>query len=342
MLIIASVGLNVTKDRLKKIILSGADVLRFNLSYRSLDKKIEYLKSAQETADSLNASVKTMVDFPISKIRLGNFDSQIHPVKENDELVFKSGVSSPDCGQFIPVNTPSLGKIVFEGQMISLGDGQVSIQVTEILDDETFKAKSLNSGGIHYSKSFNAGARINDEEMLKNYLGIMERIEPVSPDFIAFSYIPGIYRQLKEAPLTKSFKQNTRIVLKLETDIPDPELLDLCKDPFADMLLIDRGELGVNMPYEKVGVLQKKIIEMARARNKQTIVSTQILEGSMNNYIPMRSDLLDLTNLVLDGCHGIMFCNETGISPRPAYIISTAKKIIAEAEKYKNQTRAAA
>ena len=68
---------------------------------------------------------------------------------------------------------------------------------------------------------------------------------------------------------------------------------------------------------------------------KQIIISSQILEGSIHNYIPLRSDILDLTNIVLDGADGIMLCNETALSSRPAYTLSVAKKIIFEAEKYK-------
>ena len=107
------------------------------------------------------------------------------------------------------------------------------------------------------------------------------------------------------------------------------------QDSFFDKILLDRGELGVNMPYEQVGTLQKSLCQKAKNCDKKVIISTQILESTINNYTPSRADILDLTNLVLDDAYGIMLCRETGINARPAYTISTAKKIIAEAEAYK-------
>ena len=88
------------------------------------------------------------------------------------------------------------------------------------------------------------------------------------------------------------------------------------------------------MPYYKLGIYQQKVIDMAKKYKKIIIISTQILESTMQNFIPSRAEIIDLTNSLLKGVSGIMLCRETAISNRPAYVVSVAKKIINEVEKY--------
>ena len=84
----------LTKEHIKKLILAGADTLRFNFSYRTLEENLNYISIAQQIIDELNTSTKTLIDFPINKIRLGDFESKLFPVNEGDELIFKTGKSA--------------------------------------------------------------------------------------------------------------------------------------------------------------------------------------------------------------------------------------------------------
>jgi len=338
MLIIATIEKYLlTKTHLKKIILAGADALRFNFSYRSLEENLNSIKIASQVIDELNASsIKTFIDFPINKIRLGDFESKLYPVNEDDEIIFKSNSFSPDCQEYIPVNTPNLGKQLKIGQVITIGDGEISLQVSKIIDNETVKMHIQNKGVIQYMKTFNMPIKIDDAKILDTYTNIIKKLKNIRCHYISLSYFNCPLFQ-KISNIIKEEKIHAKIVIKIEKEMSNNELKELFNKNNFDMILIDRGELGVNMPYYKLGIYQKKIIKASNKYKKPVIISTQILESTIHNYIPNKSEIIALTNNIIEGIDGIMLCRETAINPRAAYTLSVAKKIIEEAKKYKTE-----
>ncbi len=124
------------------------------------------------------------------------------------------------------------------------------------------------------------------------------------------------------------------IVSKIETPKGVDKIDEIIKE--TDIVMVARGDLALTAPYEALGVYQKEVIKAAKKAKKQVIVATQILESLLQRHMPTRSEILDLTNIVLDGADGIMFAKETGISETPGYSISVAKKIIDRVEIFNN------
>jgi pyruvate kinase len=333
-MIIAGIGLNsLNKNSIRKIILAGADVLRFNFSYRSIEENKNYIQIAHEIIDELNANVKILVDMPLNKVRLGDFDIKVFAVRENEEFVFQSASFSPDCNQFIPVNTSKLGQKVVINQTITIGDGEIALQVTEVIDQEKIKCKILNNGTISYIKTFNI-KYTDTQKLIEDYNIILNAISQLKIDYIAYSYIDkSINSQINQIIKTYDSNEISNII-KIEKYFTEDIIKNIYNDPNYKMILIDRGEIGVNMPFEKSAIYQKNIIRMAKLYKKPIIISTQILESTVNYFTPYRSEISDLTNFVLDEIKGILLCHETTMGLRPAYSIKTAKKIIEEAEKY--------
>lgn len=336
MMIIATIEKYLfTEERIRKLILSGVDTLRFNFSYRTIEENIESISQYQQVMDELNSSSKLLIDFPINKVRLGDFELKLFPVNENDDLIFKSGAYSFDCYEYVPVQTSNLGEKVKIGQCITIGDGEVSVQVTEIIDKESIRVKIQNKGVVQYMKTFNIPTKTDPKETLESYCSILKKIKHLNPNYLAISYFgPELFKEMIEA--VHKEEMESKIIVKIENELEVDEIEKICKEHNLYGLLLDRGEMGVNMPYYKLGIYQKNIIKIAKKHKKATFISTQILESIMNNYIPSRAEITDLTTSVLDGATGIILCRETAISTRPAYVISVAKKIIAEVEKYKN------
>ena len=335
MLIFATVGhTTLAEDQIRKIVLAGADVIRYNFAYRNISENIELVCTAQRIIEELNSSAQILIDFPLNKIRLGDFDIKIFAVRENQELILKSAPFSPNCYEYIPVDTQLLGQKVYVDQTITIGDGEISMQVIEILNTDTIKVKILNNGVINYIKTFNCKYRISEEVILKLYDETLEKISMIGPDKIAISFINfETNEKIKQLILSKNIQP--KVIIKIEYGINESELEKICLDNFYNAILIDRGELGVNEPFEKLGYYQDLIIKTAKKFNKRIIVSTQILESTIYNYIPSRSDINDLTEIIRSGVDGIMFCMETSSSIRPAYPISVAKKIILEIQSHK-------
>lgn len=333
MIIIATIGLSGTPENaIRKIILAGADVLRFNFSYRDVRENRNLIAAAQQIIEELNSSAQIMIDFPLNKIRLGDFEEKIFKVKEGQEVIFKCAPFSPNCNQFIPVDTQKLAHKVYVDQMITIGDGEISIQIIEIINNDTVKAKVLNKGAIKYMKTFNCHYEMSEQEILETYDYILEKVRNIRPHKIAISFIDFEINEKIKKMIERKYIQS-KVVLKIEHGFNETDLQRICQDSFYNAILVDRGELGVNEPYEKLPYYQDIITKTAKANRRPVIVSTQILKSTVRNFIPARSDIMDLSNIVRSGANGIMFCRETGATMRPAYTLSVARKIIFEASK---------
>ena len=336
MFIIASTGMTHAEQRTRKLILSGTDILRINICRRSMEKNKQLINNTDDVIDELHANTKILLDMPYNKIILGDFDIKIFSTKENHELICKSASYTPDCNEFIPIQIEKLGKKVKLNQTIMIGDGEIALLVIEIIDDETIKTRVLNSGSIRYMRTIN----IVDTTILEN---IITKFEDASTAIygLEFHYlsIPYIEKKINEE-IKKIFtklknEQKIKIIIKIENTNGLNDIQTILSDPFYDIIMFHRGDMGVTLPYEKVGILQKKITDYCRTLKKPLIIATNVLESTVKTFIPSHADISDLTNMFLDGVDGIQFSIETGIYSRPAYTISVAKKIISEAKKYK-------
>ncbi len=336
MMIIATVPTSpFDPDKLKKMMLAGADIMRFNFNYESLTENLRRLEIFNELNEEFRSTIKSLVDLPGNRIRFGRFNPKNISVEEGGEYIFKSSDYSDNPLLYIPIMTDRLGSKVAVGQTIPINDGEIMIEVVEIINEETIKIKTLNNGTFSIFRGFYLQAPINYEETKKKYIDIIEKIEGTNPDYIAIPYMPiNEYNEILKI-VDKNNKR--KIMIKLE----DGECINNQDTIFSkykfDAAIIDRGELGVNLPFEKLGLIQKQLIKTANKYKKTVIVSTQIIESVSNTFIPARSDIADLTNIVLDGANGIMLCRETAIGPRPTYAINCAKKIINEAIKELNK-----
>lgn len=335
MIIIATIGRYQTEEKTRKAILAGADILRFNFSRRSPEENTSFVKVAKETIDDLHAGAKTLVDCPINKIRLGDFSLKSFAVRENEEFVCKSGSFTLDCNTFIPINTNKIGEKVNLNQMITIGDGEIAIQVVDIIDPDTIKIKALNNGVVEYMRTFNIPFAEENDQFIALCKEIFIKTAETEPDYFAISYMDRETNdKIKKLPELESQLKKTQVVIKIDSTNSVTDMEQLFQDPFYTMVILDRGELGVNVPFEKLAIIQKKAVLLSKKYNKPLVISSQILESTINSFIPNRAEVTSLAEMVWDGVKGVMFCKETGYETRPTYSISVARKIIAEAEKY--------
>lgn len=331
MFIVASINLNnFSEEKIRKTVLIGADVLRFNFGYEMTEEKINNLKIVAEMIDDLHSSTKIMADLPTNSARLGDFYSKYFRIKENEDLILKSSNYSADCNEYIPVQLNQIGLKVEKHQNIILGNGEVIIEVVEILDENTVKVRALNNGTIQSIRSLNI--QVDDETYLKNLTEKTAVFDIVEPGFIALPYLKAeLNEKIKQV---KNINRNgKKIIIKIGDQNAIEHLEEICRDPFYDIIMLDRGKLGNSMPYEKIGILQKQIIRKIKSLGKPVIISTQILESTIHNSIPSKSDVVDLTEIILEKADGIVVCKETDPNQRPAYTIAVAKKIINEVKK---------
>lgn len=331
-------------EKIREIILAGATVLRFNFSHGTPSEMTERIRVARSVIDELGlrGQIKILADLPGDKMRLGKFEPNHFHVKDGQRVVFRSGGASSDPADFIPVNYKNICDYLEVGQVLVLGDGECSLIVKEIHGPDSFTAEVFGNGFIPAERGIGIGPGVDGlDHITDKTLEHMANLPTIMPDWIAFSFVGNADYLRRAKLLLRQYALDDMPVLVAKIETPDgvtniDEIAQEC-----DVLMVARGDLEITAPYELLGVYQKQIIEAARRNNKQSIVGTQILESLLERKIPTRSEILDLTNIVLDGADGIMLSQETGLSCTPGYSVAVAKKIINAVEQFqlKNETK---
>jgi pyruvate kinase len=336
MYIVATISKNsYSAEKIEEILRAGATVLRYNFSHGSPAEMKEKIDVARGVIKSLGMEGKIIIfaDLPGDKVRLGNFPSGDFPVEKGKLITFKSASHSEDPAQFIPVDYPKIGTLVEVGQIVSCGDGEIGFEVTKIADEDTFTGKALNPWHIPALKALNIGRGIDDlDHLTMKTVAHIEHLKEIKPEWVAFSFVNNAeYLKKGKALLEKNGIRDVKIVSKIESQRGLDNLDEIIDE--SDIILVARGDMGLLTPIELLGINQKKIVYKTKAKNKQVIVSTQILDSLLSYMVPSRAEVLNLTNIILDGTDGIMLAKETGISLTPGYSVAVAKRIIEAVEK---------
>lgn len=344
MMIIATISKNsYGSDKIEEIITAGADVLRYNFSHGNPEEMRGKIAVAHEVIDRLGVRgrVKILADLPGGKIRLGMIEAaglvdkpqdawHLLEVKVGEEYLFKSGVTSPSQYEFIPVDHPNIGTLATVGQAVVIADGELAFEILEIIGDDSFRARALNSYHIPVLKGINFGGAIDEiDHITDKTLEHIGELHIIKPDMVAFSFVnsAAYVHRARSLLVEHGIDTNTTpIVAKLESPKALENLDEIAQA--ADILMVARGDLGLTTPIEELGLSQKKICAAAKKHGKQVIVATMILNSLLSNYVPSRAEVLDLTNIVLDGADGIMLAKETGLSLTPGASVRMARRII--------------
>ncbi|MDE2188384.1 MAG: hypothetical protein KGJ35_01495 [Patescibacteria group bacterium] len=309
----------------KNLINSGVDVLRFNLSYGTKEENIEKISIARKVIKDSKKEVKIMADLPGNKIRIGRLTVDPLVVTKGDRLFF-SGNDSLVCD--VPILLSNIEKYVNIGDIITYKDGELAFSVIELLKNG-FMAIALNTYEITSNKGINFQRAIDTlKHLTPKTIEQFKVINETKPDFVAFSFVNSKNSMTanKEA-LFKNIDKGYKpiIVGKIESELGVKNIEEIADE--CDWIMVARGDLALNTPFSRLGIYQKIITKKAKARGKNVIVATQVLDSLLSNHIPSRGDILDVTNIILDGNDGMMF-SCTSSAKDPGEIIKAAKEII--------------
>ncbi|MBI4836121.1 MAG: hypothetical protein HY817_02580 [Candidatus Abawacabacteria bacterium] len=339
MFIVATISKNsYSPEKIAEIIQAGATVLRFNFSHGTPEEMHAKVQIAQAVISELGkeGEVKILADLPGSKIRLGSFAGGEIKIQAGQKMRFQEGKHSDNPHEYLAVNWEDIGKLVTVGQIVTLGDGETGFEVTELLDEKSFQAVAISTASFSEFKGINLGSVMDSvDHFTPQMLAHLAQLAVLKPEWVAFSFVNSAeYMKRAQALLQPhlTIDWQPKVVAKVETLQGVQNIADIVAA--VDIVLVARGDLGLTCPIEQLGIFQKQIVKATKAGHKQVIVSTQILDSIVNFFIPSRAEVLDLTNIVLDGADGIMLAKETGISLTPGRSVTMAKKIIAAVEQW--------
>ncbi|HVT08762.1 MAG TPA: pyruvate kinase [Polyangia bacterium] len=311
--IIATVGpAQDAPGALERLLDSGVDLLRVNLSHASPRAQAERVRRAR----AHRPDIAVLADLAGPKLRLGDFADEVK-VTEGETLVLGAGG--------IPVGDPSLYDRVRSGDPVFIADGTIDLVATEVGADRLV-CRVRVGGTIRPRKGINLPLDTSSLPALtdKDRQDLAD-VGVLSPDFVALSYVRH-ERDIADAGALTDLP----LVAKIEKQ-QALERLDAIVHA-ADAIMVARGDLGVEIPIERVPATQKRIIRAANREGRPVITATQMLMSMVSNPLPTRAEVTDVANAVLDGTDAVMLSEETAVGHDPAGAVNMMIRLLVETE----------
>ena len=329
--IVATVGPACdTFEKLLHLVKSGVNVFRLNFSHGTLadkEKIINYIKTINRN-EPYNIAI--LCDLQGPKLRVGEIENNALQVHEGDTLTFTNEkcIGTKDR---IYVSYPNLAGDVKIHNTILIDDGKIEVKVHSIEENGDVKVKVKVGGIISSNKGINLpDTKTSLPALTEKDLKDIDFILTQNCDWIALSFVRKVedIRQLRDI-LNKN-KSKLKIIAKIEK----PEAVEHIKDiiNISDGIMIARGDLGVEIPIEKIPLIQKDIIRKCIHRGKPVIVATQMMESMIDKVKPNRSEVTDVANAVIEGADAVMLSGETATGMHPHLVIEMMRKIIRNVE----------
>lgn len=330
--IVATVGPAAnTYDKLLELVRAGVNVFRLNFSHGSHEDKAEIIRMVRELNKKEPYNIAILGDLQGPKLRVGELEGGRVELTEGMQLIFTTEKCIGNAER-IYVSYPNLAKDVKPGERIFLDDGKMEVRVTEIINEQEVRIQVSLGGALLPKKGVNLpDTALTMPSLTEKDIADLEFMIDHQVDWIALSFVrkPADIIDLKKRIKARNSK------IKAISKIEMPEALSNIRDIIieSDGIMIARGDLGVEVPVERVPVLQKEIIRKCMRRAKPVIVATQMMESMMERTKPNRSEVTDVANAVLEGADAVMLSGETAMGAYPKQVVEMMSKIILEVEK---------
>ncbi|MGI8582646.1 MAG: pyruvate kinase [Chitinophagaceae bacterium] len=330
--IVATVGPACdTYDKLLELVKAGVNVFRLNFSHGTHEGKAKIIELIRQINKTEPYNIAILADLQGPKLRVGEIENNVLNIEPGDILTFTNDICI-GTKERIYVSYPNLHSDVKLGNCIMIDDGKLEVRVVEIAPNNDVKVVVVMGGMLSSKKGINLpDTKISLPALTEKDLLVLDFVIEQNVDWIALSFV----RQVKDITGLKNILKERNCKSKVIAKIEKPEALTNLRDIIveSDGIMIARGDLGVELPVEKVPLIQKEIIRKCMHRAKPVIVATQMMESMIDRIKPNRSEITDVANAVLEGADALMLSAETATGQHPTLVIETMCKIILEVEK---------
>ena len=316
---------------MRELMRLGMDVARLNFSHGSHQEHARSIKLLRRAAKAEGRSICILQDLQGPKIRTRRLKGHTPVLLEAGSRVVITPRDVPGTEKIISTTFPFLSREVEPGDRILLSDGLIELRVTAI-DGEDVECEVVNGGLLGEHKGINIpGAALSvpsltDKDRKDLEFGLQHGV-----DYVALSFVRSAADVLTVKQLIAESGSKLPVVAKLEKPQAIEQLDEILEA--ADAVMIARGDLGVELPPEKVPVIQKQVIRRAAEYRKPVITATQMLESMMENPRPTRAEASDVANAIFDGTDAVMLSGETASGKYPREAVAIMSRIIVEAER---------
>ncbi len=314
-------------DQMHALFDAGVNVVRVNASHGTPEIRREWITTVQRVRAERKESIGLLLDLQGPRIRVGVLPQPVMLVK-GAQVVF-APESVVTAGE-IPTTYDAIARDVHPGARILLNDGLLSVRVNDIHGDRVLTTVEYG-GELKSNKGMNLpGIEVSAPALTEKDREDVVDAVALGVDYIALSFV----RKAADLDLLRRLvPKGIKLVAKIEKDTA---LRDLCGILEAsDAIMVARGDLGVELPFEEVPLVQKRIIREANLHGKPVITATQMLESMVHAPVPTRAEASDVANAILDGTDAVMLSAETAVGEYPLEAVRAMDRIAREMESHR-------
>ncbi|MCK5124315.1 MAG: pyruvate kinase [Dehalococcoidia bacterium] len=312
-----------------KLIRAGMNVARFNLSHGTYSEHARHIQTVRDVSHRLAIPVATIIDLPGPKYRTGKLKDGRATLNEGAQVVLTTRQIGGDDNA-IPVNLPTLSKDVKVGDTILLDDGAMQLKVLAKQDTDV-SCRVMIGGILTEGRGLVVpGMRISGSFITNTLRECIVFTIKQQPDYLALSFVSKATDLISVRAILHENDADIPVIAKIERGVAVEEFDSILID--SDGIMIARGDLGVDIPLEKIPLVQKEIIKKCNKVGKPVITATQMLESMVNAPRPTRAEVTDVANAIFDGTDAIMLSGETSIGKYPVQAVKMMTRIAKEAE----------
>lgn len=334
--IVATIGpATETEAVIEQLIAAGMNVARFNTKHGTPDWHLERIKRVKAVAKRMNVGVGILLDLQGPEIRINLPEQKAFEVKEGDEVLFAdetlAEADRPQTDKLILIPSNVITTLQ-EGHTILLDDGLCEFEVTGKRDG-ALVVKALGDFPVKHRKTMNIpGVNVDMPSLIPADLVQLDNMTDADIDFVGLSFI----RDKKDIEILRAElkKRNlhTDVIAKIETQAALDNLDEIIEA--SEAVMVARGDLAVEVPFEQLTYWQKMIIAKCRLAGKPVITATQMLKSMVEQPRPTRAEVSDVAHAVYDSTSAVMLSEETTIGKYPVKAVATQAKIAAYNEQF--------
>ena len=329
--IVATLGpASSSPEILEKLVAAGIDVVRMNFSHGTADDHKARAEGIRAAAAKLGRTVGILGDLQGPKIRVGKFEGGKITLHDGDSFILDAGCAMGNQER-VGLDYKELPKDVQSGDILLLDDGRLKLEVM-IVRGQEIHTRVLVGGDLSNNKGINRqGGGLTAPALTAKDMDDIKTAAQIGVDFVAVSFPKSAADMYMARQLLRAAGSQAVLIAKIER-VEAVANLDEILDA-SDGVMVARGDLAVEVGDASVPALQKKMIRLARDKNKLTITATQMMESMISSPVPTRAEVSDVANAVLDGTDAVMLSAETASGKYPVETVESMARVCVEAER---------
>ncbi len=309
---------------LQRLIKAGMDIARLNLSHADVSEHARYIQSIRDVSRRLGIDVAILIDLPGPKYRIGRLKGGRVALKKGS-LVSLTSADIEGDSSLLPVTLPRLAAGIKPGDTVLLDDGAMELKVIGTTGDDV-RCRVAVGGVLEQGKGLVVpGMRLSVPFLTPKLRESILFAIGQKPDYLALSFVTEAGDIAGVKSILKQNGADIPIIAKIERGEAVKNFSDILAS--CEGIMVARGDLGVEMPLERVPLIQKDIIRRCNRAGKPVITATEMLESMITSFRPTRAETTDVANAILDGSDAVMLSAETSIGKYPVQAVKMMASI---------------